>query len=563
MIKLRTKIEIMCTVILLLMISIAQVLSVTRTISNTQDTVTTFITNSNGKYWDASNSNIQSAVWDLNSTNGGWIQIPTGAILITKTIQLIDHLWIKGYGNATVLQLDDNANTSIFTNVDKTSGNTDIKISDMTLDGNGETCGIYPASAPTTRANTIYFKCVDRVTIQNCHITKSPAASIFWWFVNDSKVRDCELSYSGIQFEGTGQNNHIPKGVFTEGCVNMIFDNLHIHDCFAAGFSPEAHFGGGTLNSSNWILSNSIIHNCHDGIYLERTENGMISNCVIYDNNKDEAYADEYPDGVTIGRYVTNITISNCITYGNGNDSAGGGSGFACGSSQNCDNILFSNCISYDNYEHGFVCHGHDIIISGCTARNNTKCGIYGQGLNLSITNNNIVTCGDCGIWILSDVGTENKGGIISGNKIRNTTDDAIRVGAANYTITDNNIYWCEANGTHVIYNRYIINNNWIVNCSYDGIYVEGLSTDKTRAHNGTINSNYIDICGYNGIQITHAQNFSVMCNVIKNCGNKAFSETGASSAHNIFILNNYIGGTIFTVSARLNLTGDSWNLYE
>jgi hypothetical protein len=89
-IRTRTKIEAVLAVAFLLAISISSVFAVTRTISDTQDTIATYITNSNGKYWAATGANLQLAITDLNSTNGGWVDFPGG---IDMTVSSSINIW--------------------------------------------------------------------------------------------------------------------------------------------------------------------------------------------------------------------------------------------------------------------------------------------------------------------------------------------------------------------------------------------------------------------------------------------------------------------------------------
>jgi hypothetical protein len=69
-IKLRTKIEAVFLVSLLVVLSTAGVLAVTRTISDTQDNVYSLIRNTNGNIWDVSQANLQAAINDLNNASG-------------------------------------------------------------------------------------------------------------------------------------------------------------------------------------------------------------------------------------------------------------------------------------------------------------------------------------------------------------------------------------------------------------------------------------------------------------------------------------------------------------
>jgi len=83
------KIKIIVCLIALLVIGAGSVVSITRTISHTNDNYYTFIRNSNGKYWEATANNIQIAINDLGDA-GGIVWLP-GNKTFTLTSTLIIH----------------------------------------------------------------------------------------------------------------------------------------------------------------------------------------------------------------------------------------------------------------------------------------------------------------------------------------------------------------------------------------------------------------------------------------------------------------------------------------
>jgi hypothetical protein len=68
--KLRTKIEVLIALLMMIVVATITAVSVTRTITDTGDSVETFIRNSNGNYWSVSEANIQAAINDLSAS--GW-----------------------------------------------------------------------------------------------------------------------------------------------------------------------------------------------------------------------------------------------------------------------------------------------------------------------------------------------------------------------------------------------------------------------------------------------------------------------------------------------------------
>ena len=94
----RTKLEILFVVCMLIIIGIGSVWGVTRTITSSSDTVDTFIRNSNGNYWSATGSNIQLAIWDLNTTDGGTVFLPGNTtISVSNTIILEGYVTLNIY----------------------------------------------------------------------------------------------------------------------------------------------------------------------------------------------------------------------------------------------------------------------------------------------------------------------------------------------------------------------------------------------------------------------------------------------------------------------------------
>ena len=95
-IKLRTKIEIISALTLIVIIVAVSATALTRTITDNSDDIDTFIRNSNGKYWEATGSNIQSAINDLG-VNGGTIWLPSGKIDLTSRITLSNNINLIKY----------------------------------------------------------------------------------------------------------------------------------------------------------------------------------------------------------------------------------------------------------------------------------------------------------------------------------------------------------------------------------------------------------------------------------------------------------------------------------
>jgi len=85
----RTKAEVIVIAGFLIALSALSAVSVTRTITDTSDDIETFIRNSNGKYWAATDANIQLALDDIGTDNKGEVILPGNtAIEISTTITI-------------------------------------------------------------------------------------------------------------------------------------------------------------------------------------------------------------------------------------------------------------------------------------------------------------------------------------------------------------------------------------------------------------------------------------------------------------------------------------------
>lgn len=84
--KVRTKIELIISLGVIILVSIIGVASVTRIITDSNDNVATFIRNSNGNIWEVNEINLQAAIDDLNG-DGGYVKVGDD-ITLTSPIQL-------------------------------------------------------------------------------------------------------------------------------------------------------------------------------------------------------------------------------------------------------------------------------------------------------------------------------------------------------------------------------------------------------------------------------------------------------------------------------------------
>ena len=152
--------------LLFLLITALSVVSVTRTISSDGDDIETFIRNSNGKYWDVTETNLQAAIDDL--TTGGSVWLPNCNITITSSIELEDSINLIGMGKNSTLYLSNGANQDLI----QIKGKQNILIEKIHLDINGNQQTSYDIKGIDITGSS------RDITIRGCYLTRGSASLI-------------------------------------------------------------------------------------------------------------------------------------------------------------------------------------------------------------------------------------------------------------------------------------------------------------------------------------------------------------------------------------------------
>jgi hypothetical protein len=250
MIRTRTKIEAVLAVAFLLVISISSVFAVTRTISDTGDTVDTYIRNSKGNYWTATGANIRTAIFDLNSTSGGTVWLPSGTLYVSVFTKLINHVAVIGAGKGvTVIKAANGMTTDIIGCWDSgtTTARNNVTLKDFTIEGN------------STCSNGVIFMRVTDFLIDNIETRNTKA--------------------NGFSISEMGTTNHCTRGVISN-CVSINADVLasgSYHGLGIAGLSDSrisdiyaynnpGSFGIDFHAVHNCTISNALVERCGYGI---------------------------------------------------------------------------------------------------------------------------------------------------------------------------------------------------------------------------------------------------------------------------------------------------------
>ena len=558
MFSLRTKADAILVAFLLIGISALSVMSVTRTITDTSDTVDTFIRNSNGKYWSATEAGLQSAIDDL--TDGGTVWVPVCNISVSSSITLLDNINIIGVGKASQLYLADGADVDVL----QITGKSNIRIEGIYIEGNNGT-------------QTAYIGLIDidgtseDITIRDCYLYNSMKSSI-----------DCQEGSKNVLVESChieGINvwaAHYPAGIWFSD-ENCIARNNFIKDTYACGIVLEASTG--EPSSKGHILDGNIITGrISHGIHMEwvggqnypKSSNCTITNNRIFDLNSTAYFTPDnhYSIGMVISEnttvsnnYIRNVEEAGIVARGNG--------------------IILSNNYIYDITGKAYASrgirtqYGAVVEIIGNWIENCVDDGIKLEGTFNSVTGNTLKNIGDVGVVIGTDC-------IISGNYFYDMGNIAIEGVLYKSKITGN--YIVGSLGTaaiYVVYDNTTISGNTIINSTAYHIYAIASSTPRTSliisdnlCYNGAshgifvknfdyvvISDNLIDgltTASRDGIHFEDGTNATITGNVVKDDGDGADGIDIDESSDCIVTSNRVFG---FTDGIDDTGTCD-WNIY-
>jgi len=248
---LRTKIEAGIIIFVLFTVGISSVLSVTRTITDSSDTLDTYIRNSKGNYWSATAANIQLAIDDLNSTDGGKVWIPSGVFTLTGE---------------------------------------SIRIWDSSVQLMGAGVGSYPAQSHECTEIKGEFGGSGYYAI---HVGESSNSNMF-------------SSVSNMIIQGRGADSDLDGGIWLENTQHCSIDNVYINDFYMESPYPAVGInlsGSGTGTYYNTI-NNVRIRRCTVGVCFGYNANGNAFETGVISNSR--ALTEPYPVGIWMRGSDTN-----------------------------------------------------------------------------------------------------------------------------------------------------------------------------------------------------------------------------------------------------------------
>ena len=299
--SLRTKAEVIIVACLLISVFAVNVMSVTRTITDTSDTIDTYIRNSNGNYWEVTEANLDLALDDVGTN--GWISIGDDMTKST-TIDMTGHDGVEIRGNNHVFTMTADVPLINFSAV-LYSGITDFKVIPSTT----HTDDIILFHISNGDSDTAWNKRVWNCYATNFEIVESSAytaqhnwTGVHFWMNNDSSmennyVTDFYMYGAGIgihlEIDGTDLTADETYNAFMN--LNSIY-NGYINRCVTgiwfdddgAGRYAEGESGG--LNS--WFIKGVTTQATASSIYGDNprmyglrnvTGSGNIIEMLVYD----------------------------------------------------------------------------------------------------------------------------------------------------------------------------------------------------------------------------------------------------------------------------------------
>jgi parallel beta-helix repeat protein len=271
--------------------------------------------------------------------------------------------------------------------------------------------------------------------------------------------------------------------------VNSGYLNFNLSNVDASGNTGSGiHVTSGSSTIANCVADDNIW-----GIRIDFSSNFIIDNCTISNNQRYDAEAGAYGQGIRAVSVVSS-NIMNSRIYNNAREGI-----LITESAGDSENITIDNNLIYENgmiVANGgiSVLNAHDIVVKNSTLRNNTGTGIrFGTSYNIEIDDNIIFDNSINNIFFITS-----DNGIIKNNDIGiSTPADNLRLDRSdNFEIFNNEIYSTGAdfyalsltgsggNGSDnsIIYNNTIRNNA-------NGIKIEQSSTGNNIRNNQIYNS--------------------------------------------------------------------------
>ena len=552
--------------LLLTMIIFCGNFAVSRTITDSSDTVYTQIICSNGNIYPATAANLQTAIYAVdNSTDGtiGWVDGAGINISISNSIKVTNNIELRNLKLYVASSTNKTAIVNYYYGSEGTGTNYHIYIHDVYIDGNGANQPEWNGAsgwAMENLPNAIYIEYCNNVTIENIEMFDMASGGIFVErgkniIIDKIKGYDIGALYKN---SGHGYDDWYAVGVWLYNCSGATISNVIMNNTYAGGIAIESHISAPErFADHDVVVSNCFVSDSQWGYYTEDCTDVLFSNCIANDcvDNQISAVS---RTGFLITDNSHRISLVNCEArysyYGF----------FVDG-----DYCQLTNCISKDSSSHGFYIKQPFAVLTNCQSYSDAGCGFRVAAYNASLTGCSVISSGVQSIYIKhSTDGTKNGYTLISGCIIYGSSNYGIDSYASNVSIVNNILRNC-AYGISFATSGTAQNITCINNQIINTVMNYPIIVKNTKR--GIISNNYINWCGAQSstaINLTVCENISVTGNVIQGkagyyprFGIKEFT----SGNYNFIVFNKGIDistlTTIIGTNSKVNFTGiDNWN---
>lgn len=211
----------------------------------------------------ADSTAINAALTAAGAAGGGTVRLGPGLYDITSTVLIPSNCALEGSGPATILKLHALADCRVVSNADVVSGNSNVTLRNMQIDGNGAAQTIAPNNTGTG-TDAVYFIFATNVEVSGCYIHDGNRHNIL---VSDS----C----TAIRVENNGLQNSLGlSNCSTFNITDMVFSGNVCSGANETGFKNDSSH---TITVTGNTFFNNTTHQiyCTNGTSVTVTGNSI------------------------------------------------------------------------------------------------------------------------------------------------------------------------------------------------------------------------------------------------------------------------------------------------
>ena len=319
---------------------------------------------------------IQAAITALPS-DGGTVLLSEGVYDIGGQIAISSHVTLSGMGPSTELVFADDVDDRMIVNSDRVSGNSNIIVENLYIDGNKDGQGAIGPVDGFGNAGCLDFWKVTNLTVRNCIIVNAWAAGVEAILCNTVIISGNRIDNSAD--DGVGINDQTYYATVSDNIIT----NAGVGTSYGNPCGIEVQDGAHEFN----LVGNIIEGATADGILVLPHATGLLCYNGTISANTILDCVEGIKIGGVAGQVTHNISVVGNSIDGNGNGNIG---------------ILFhqytKNCTGVGNtitgtQDMGFYVRGVDSVIQGNNIHDNASKGIklWAESENNIVAQNTLV----------------------------------------------------------------------------------------------------------------------------------------------------------------------------